>query len=83
MSQPDLFEMEWGHINEKHEIEVDAIFTFQEIEKQLSEVLLEEKGEEDSTDEAFSFIENLTNNIQTEFDEIIGESGKKTNLLGH
>ena len=50
---------------------------FQEIEKQLSEVLLEKKGEEDSTDGAFSFLENLTNNIQTEFDEIMGESGEK------
>ena len=56
---------------------------FQEIEKQPSEVLLEEKGEEDSTDGAFSFIENLTNNIQTEFEEIIGETGEKKNLLGH
>ena len=83
MSQPDLFEMEWGNINEKYEIEVDAISMFQEIEKQLSEVLLEEKGEEDSTDGDFSFIENLINNIQTEFDEIIGESGEKKNLLGH
>ena len=78
--------MKWngGNVNEKHEIEVDAIFMFQEIEKQPSEVLLEEKAEEDSTDGAFSFIENLTNNIQTEFEEIIGESGgKKNKLLGH
>ena len=54
---------------------------FHEIEKQLSEVLLEEKAKEDSTDGAFSFIENLTNNIQTEFDKIIGESGEKTRIF--
>ena len=81
MSQPDLFEMEWGNIYEKHEMEVDAIFMFQEIEKQLSEVLLEEKGEEVSTDGDFSFTENLTNNIQTEFDKIIGESGEKKQFI--
>ena len=81
MSEPDLFEMGWGNINKKHEIEVDAIFMFQEIEKQLSEILLEEKGEKDSTDGAFSFIENLTNNIQTEFDKIIGESGEKKQFI--
>ena len=81
MSQPDFFEMEWGNINEKHEIEVDAIFMFQEIEKQLSEVLLEEKGKKDSTDGAFSFIENLTNNIQTGFDKIIGESDEKKQFI--
>ena len=81
MSQPDLFEMEWGTINQKNEIEIDASFMFQEIERELSEYLLEEKSEGDSTDGAFSFIENLTNKLQTELDETIGGDGEKRQFI--
>ena len=69
MSQPDLFDMEWSIDDQKNKIEIDSTFLFHEIERQLSEYLLEEKGEGDSTDRAFSFIENLANNLQTEFDK--------------
>ena len=76
MSQIDLFDMEWNNNDQKNEIEIDSTYLFQEIERQLSEYLLEEKGEGDSTDGAFSFIENLTNKLQAEFDETIGEDGR-------
>ena len=77
MSKIDLFEMEWENISQKNELEINSLSLFQEIEKELSESLLEEKGEGDSTDGAFTFIENLTNKLQTEFDETVGEDGKK------
>ena len=54
---------------------------FQEIEKELSDSLLEEKGKGDSTDGAFTFIENLANKLQTEFDETVGEDGEKRQLI--
>ena len=81
MSQHELFEMEWGNSNLKNTIEIDATFLFQEIERQLSEYLLDEKGEGDSTDGVFPFIENLTNNLQTEFDESMGEDGQKRHFI--
>ena len=81
MSQPDLFAMERGTINQKNETEIDASFMFQEIERELSEYLLEEKSEGDATDGAFSFIENLTNKLPTEFDETIGRDGEKRQFI--
>ena len=59
---------------------------FQEIERELSEYLKkkeksEEKSEGDSTDGAFSFIENLTNKLQTGFDETIGGDGEKRQFI--
>ena len=77
MSEIDLFEMEWSIDDQKNKIKINSLSLFQEIEKQLSETLLEEKSEGDSTDGAFSFIENLTNKLQTEFDETIGEDCEK------
>ena len=53
MSQIDLFDMEWNNNDQKNEIEIDSTYLLQEIERQLSEYLLEEKGEADSTDRAF------------------------------
>ena len=81
MSQPDLFDMEWSIDDQKNKIEIDSTFLFHEIERQLSEYLLEEKGEGDSTDRAFSFIENLANNLQTEFDKSIGVDGQKRHFI--
>ena len=81
MSKIDLFEMEWENISQKNELEINSLSLFQEIEKELSESLLEEKGEGDSTDRAFTFIENLTNELQTELDETVGDDGEKRQLI--
>lgn len=51
---------------------------FEEIEGELKEYLLEGELEEDSTDGRFNFIENLTNRVQEDFDEIIGDSCVKS-----
>lgn len=80
MSQSDLFDMEWFLEDEKKETQIDATFLFQELERELGEYLLDQQLEWDSTDGAISFIENLTNRIQKEFDETIGEDGEEKNI---
>ena len=77
MSQTDLFDMEWYIEDEKNEIEINALFLFQEIERELKSYLLEEQPEKDSTDGPIQLIENLTNKMQEDFGEIIGDSVEK------
>ena len=77
MSQIDLSEMEQCEEANKNKIDIDSLCLLQEIEKALGKNIFEEKTEGDSTDGALTFIENLTNNLQTEFDEIIGGDGEK------
>ena len=81
MSQTDLFDMEWYIEDEKNEIEINALFLFQEIERELKSYLLEEQPEGDSTDGPIQLIENLTNKIQEDFDEIIGNSVEKKSFI--
>ena len=49
MSLCDLFDMEWGYA-EKEEVEIDASFLFEKMERELKEYLLEQELEGDSTD---------------------------------
>ena len=56
-------------------------FFFQEVEKELKEFLLEQQVEGDSKDEAFEFVDNLTNRIQEEFDEIIGQDTDEKSFI--
>ena len=49
MSQIDLFDMEWDINDQKNKMEINSLSLFQEIERQLSETLLEEKSERDLT----------------------------------
>ena len=81
MSQIDLFDMAWDINDQKNKMEINSLSLFQEIERQLSETLLEEKSEGDLTAEVFSFIENLTNKLQTELDETIGEDSEKRQFI--
>ena len=81
MSQTDLYDMEWYIEDEKNEIVVNAPFLFQEIERELKSYLLEEQPERDSTNGPIQLIENLTNKIQEDFDEIIGGSVKKKGFI--
>ena len=81
MSQIDLFDMEWDINGQKNKMEINSLSLFQEIERQLSETLLEEKSEGDLTAEVFSFTENLTNKLQTELDETIGEDSEKRQFI--
>ena len=81
MSQSDIFDMEWGYDDEKKDIEIDAPFLFEEVERELKEYLLEQRLEGDSTDGPFDFIENLTYRLQEDFDEIIGEDNVKKSFI--
>ena len=45
------------------------------------EFLLEQQVEEDSTDGAFDFLDNLTNRLQEDFDEIIGGDAEKKSFI--
>ena len=51
------------------------------MEKELKEFLLEQQVEGDSKDETFEFVDNLTNRIQEEFDEIIGQEIDKKSFI--
>ena len=81
MSEIELFEMECSIDDQKNNPDINSMSLFQEIERTLGENLSEEKSEGDSTDGAFSFIENLTNKLQTEFDETIEKDGGEKQLI--
>ena len=81
MLQSDIFDMEWGYEDEKKELEIDAPFLFEEMERELKEYLLEQQLEDDSTDRPFHFIDNLTNKLQEDFDEIIGENNDQKSFI--
>ena len=49
--------------------------------KKNLEFLLEQQVEEDSTDGAFDFLDNLTNRLQEDFDEIIGGDAEKKSFI--
>ena len=78
MTSQFLFDIE---LEKEDEIEIDAPFLFQEIEKELKEYILEQQVEGDSTDGAFDFLDNLTNRLQENFDEIIGEDSDKKSFI--
>ena len=59
------------------QIEVDSGFDttsiFEEINKELEEYLLDKSTNTDSTDSVFDFLELLSNRVQEDFNELIGE----------
>ena len=77
MSDTCLFDMEFEDFNKNNNLNIDPISIIQEIEQELSEKLFNQKSEGDSTDGPLNFIENSTNNLQTEFDETLGEDADK------
>ena len=50
MSSGNLFDMQLEWEEEKEEIEIHALFLYQETKKELKEFLLEQQVENDSTD---------------------------------
>ena len=51
------------------------------MEKEMRTYLLEQLVEGDSTDGVFDLIDNLTNRLQEDFDEIIGENNDKKSFI--
>lgn len=78
MASIDLFEMEFDN---EEEIEIVAPFLFQEIEQKLKEYLLEQQVEGGLTYRFLQFLDNLTNRLQEDFDEIIGEDNYKKSFM--
>ena len=60
---------------------VDTTFIFEEINKELEEYLLEKSIDADSTDGIFLFLETLTNCVQEDFEESIGEDTDKKRFV--
>ena len=54
---------------------------FEEINKELEECLLEKSVNTDSTDGVFDFLEILSNQVQENFDELIGEDTNKKRFI--
>ena len=59
---------------------VDATLIFEEIHKEIREYLTEEI-ETDSTDGILDLLENLTNRLQEDFDEVIEDDNNKKRLV--
>ena len=62
-------------------LNINPISLFQDIEQELSENLSKQANDGNSTDGPLNFIENLTGNLQAEFDETLGEDGNKKLFL--
>ena len=81
MSDPCLFDMELEKHIENNNQNLVPVSLFLEIEQELSENLLKQEGGGDSTDGPLNFTENLTNDLQAEFEETLGEYGDKKLFL--
>ena len=80
MSDTCLFNMKSEDFNKNNNLNIDTISIFQEIEQELSKKLINQGSDGDSTDGPLNLIENLTNNLQTEFEEILGEDADKKTI---
>ena len=78
MASIGLFAMEFDN---EEKVEIDVPFLTKEMEKELKQYLLEQQVEGDSTDGPFGLIESLTNRLQEDFDEIIGEDNNKKSFI--
>ena len=76
-SSDNLFRLEQKKVDNK---KFDTTRIFEEIHKEIAEYLT---GEIDtgSTDGVFDFLENLTNCLQEDFDELIGEDNDKKRFV--
>ena len=60
---------------------VDITSIFEEINKELEEYLLDKSANTDSTDSVFDFLELLSNRVQEDFNELIGEDTNKKQFI--
>ena len=72
-SSDNLFDLEQTEVDNTS---VDITRIFEEIHKEVREYLTEQI-DTDSTDGVFEFFKNLTNRLQEDFDELIGENNDK------
>ena len=74
VSSSNLFQLEQIEVDNTS---VDATRIFEEIHKEIKDYLIGEGNDADSTDGVFDFLENLTNRLQEDFDELIEEDTDK------
>ena len=77
MSSNNLFGLEQIEVANKN---FDTTRIFEEVHKEIGEYLTKET-DTDSTEGVFDFLENLTNRLQEDFDELIGEDTNKKRFL--
>ena len=78
---PCLLDMELEKYIEINNLNINPISLFQEIQQELSENLFKQRNDGHSTDGPVNFIENLTDNLQPEFDETLREDDNKKLFL--
>ena len=76
-SGTNLFSLE--QIDDKKILNTSLIF--EEINRELEKYLFEKSQDADSTDGVFDFLEGLSNFMQDEFDELIGEDTDKKRFI--
>ena len=82
MSLCDLFDMEWGYA-EKEEVEIDAPFLFEKMERELKEYLLEQELEGDSTDGLLTSQEIWQIDYKKILTKLLEKTAKKKHLSDH
>ena len=76
-SSDNLFGLEQIEVDNKN---FDTTGIFEEIHKEIGEYLTGEI-DNDSTGGVFDFLKNLTNHLQEDFDELIGEENDKKRFV--
>ena len=77
MSSDNLFGLEQIEVDNKN---FDTTRIFEVIHKEIGEYLTREI-DNDSTDGVFDFLKNLTNRLQEDFDELIGDDNDKKRFV--
>ena len=61
----------------KADSNTDNTLMFEEVSRELQEFLLRENDNVDSTDRVFEFLAEISNQVQEEFDELLGQDTEK------
>ena len=65
----------------KTELNAGNTFIFEETSRELEEFLLRENNNADSKDDVFEFLAEISNQVQEEFDKLLGEDTNKNRFL--
>ena len=65
----------------KADSNTDNRLIFEEVSRELEEFLLRENNNADSTDHVFEFLAEISNQVQEEFDELLGQDTEKKQFL--
>ena len=71
----------FGFSQTKSDSNTDNTLIFEEVSRELEEFLLRENDNADSTDHVFEFLAEISNQVQEEFDELLGQDTEKKQFL--